>query len=347
VVEKIIEARQDGPFASLYDFCLRVDAKVLNKRVLESLLKAGAFSSLCKRSQGLLALDALLELAQQRQKDKESGQFSLFDFEDSLDEGFELPDVEEYSPKELLAMEKEYLGLYLSGHPLESVWPKLKEIVTEDILTCLEGDEDKRVILGGIVTGYRTTITKRGEMMASFALEDLTGAIEVLVFPKVFAQSTRLVNDQIVVVEGRYNIQDDERKIFAQRLLELDEALELFKPKQTSHSPQPPQLQKPQQSQQPPQQDSSFTGLKDNNSNKTAKKLYLRFPYEGSPHLEEVLQILPRYAGPNPVLFYFENNKKLIQTNRELWVNDGKELEQVLSKILGEANVAWKVSQAK
>lgn len=220
VVEKIIEARQEGPFKSLYDFCIRVDGKVLNKRVIESLLKAGAFGSLCGRAQGLLGLDQVLEMAQQRQKDRDSGQFSLFDFggfSDTADEGVTLPEIDEFSERELLNLEKEYLGLYLSGHPLSSVQDRLKTAISSDIMTCLEIEEDRRVILGGLVTGYRTTVTKKGEMMASFVLEDLTGAIEVLVFPRMFAQVSGLNNDQILIVEGKYNVREDEKKLLPRK----------------------------------------------------------------------------------------------------------------------------------
>lgn len=322
VVEKIIEARREGPFTSLYDFCIRVDSKVLNKRVIESLLRAGGFGSLCKRAQGIQALDSILDLAQRRQKDKESGQFSLFDFGDSVEEEVELPEVEEYPERELLAMEKEYLGLYLSGHPLDSLLPKLKNATSTDILTCLESEEEEKVILGGLVTGYRTTVTKRGEMMASFILEDLTGAIEVLVFPRIFAQSSGLKDDQIVVIEGKYNIRDDERKLFAERITGLEQASE-HRQENTSR----------QQTQ----------GLRQKGSN-PARKLYLRFPHEGTSLLGEVIPVLKNYAGPNPVFFYFVQDKKLIQGNREFWVKDLEELVQDLTKILGNENVAWKVS---
>ncbi|MEL1134386.1 DNA polymerase III subunit alpha [Desulfitobacterium sp. THU1] len=336
VVEKIIEARQEGPFASLYDFCIRVDAKVLNKRVLESLLRAGAFSSICQRAQGLVALDSVLEMAQQRQKDKESGQFSLFDFGDSVDEGVDLPDVEEYPPQELLAMEKEYLGLYLSGHPLESVLPKLKNATSEDIMSCLEGDEEKKVILGGIVTGYRTTVTKRGEMMASFVLEDLTGTIDVLVFPRIFAQSARLTDDQIVVVEGRYNIRDEERKIFAERITDLENAAGRTKPLGNKDFSARKSLPNSKQSAQTENLHPTLP--------LPSRKLYLRFPSAETPLLEEIFPVLQQYSGPNPVLFFFEADKKLVQGNREFWVKDIEELVQDLSNILGEGNVAWKVN---
>lgn len=325
VVEKIMEARREGPFKTLYDFCIRVDGKVLNKRVLESLLRAGSFGTLCKRAQGIQALDLVLDLAQRRQKDKETGQFSLFDYSESVDEGIELPEVEEYNERDLLAMEKEYLGLYLSGHPLGSLLPKLKNATSSDILSCLESEEEKRVILGGLVTGYRTTVTKRGEMMASFVLEDLTGTIEVLVFPRIFAQTSGVKDDQIVVVEGRYNIREDERKIFAEKIMGLDQASE-----------KRPESKKPvEQGEVLAQKPIRTEGI---------RKLYLRFSHEGTDLLEEVLPVLRNYSGQNPVFFYFVQDKKLIQGKREFWVKDMEDLVQDLSKILGNENVAWKVS---
>lgn len=333
VVEKIIEARSVGPFTSLYDFCIRVDGKALNKRVLESLLRAGGFGSLCKRAQGIQALDTVLDLAQRRQKDKESGQFSLFDFGDSVDEGVELPLVEEYPERELLTMEKEYLGLYLSGHPLDSLLPRLRNATSSDILTCLESDEEKKVILGGLVTGYRTTVTKRGEMMASFVLEDLTGTIEVLVFPRTFAQSSGLKDDQIIVIEGKYNIRDDERKLFAERITGLAHASD--QKQGAVQRQQPVGLRKVWQSRE------SASSLKESAS---ARKLYLRFSHEGTNLLDEVLPVLQHYSGPNPVFFYFVQDQKLIQGKKEFWVTDLEELVPALSKILGDENVAWKIS---
>lgn len=330
VVEKIIEARQEGPFESLYDFCIRVDGKVLNKRVLESLIRAGALSTLCQRAQAIQVLDSVLDLAQRRQKDKESGQFSLFDFGDTLDEGIELPHVEEYSERELLAMEKEYLGLYLSGHPLSSILPKLRNATSTDILTCLESDEEKKVILGGLVTGYRTTVTKRGEMMASFVLEDLTGSIEVLVFPRIYAQNSGLKDDQILVIEGRYNIRDDERKLFAEKVYGLEQAQE---PKQGFARQFVPSAQKTSLNEKP---------IKESPS--PSRKLYLRFSHEGTTLLQEVLPVLHHYTGSNPVYFYFVQDQKLIEGKREYWVRDMEELVQDLIKILGKDNIAWKIS---
>ena len=348
-VEKIIEARQDGPFKSLYDFCIRVDGKVLNKRVIESLLKAGAFGSLCGRAQGLLGLDQVLEMAQQRQKDRESGQFSLFDFggfSDTTDEGVSLPEIAEFTERELLNLEKEFLGLYLSGHPLSSVQDRLKSAISSDIMTCLEAEEDQRVILGGLVTGYRTTVTKKGEMMASFVLEDLTGTIEVLVFPRMFAQVSGLNNDQILIVEGKYNVREEEKKLFAEKIYDLDHLPENRTPHNYLSSANHNKLtgeMKQQAISQPKDNYIQDVSVKEN-IGLDQRKLFLRFSQEGTPLLEKVLPVLQKYTGSLPVYFYFEENKKVIRSREEFWVGDLEGLIYDLSQIIGKENVAWKVS---
>lgn len=334
VVEKIIQARQEGPFTSLYDFCIRVDSKVLNKRVLESLLRAGAFSSLCGRAQGLLALDRVLEMALQRQKDRESGQISLFDLADSVDEGVTLPEVPEFPEREVLNMEKEYLGLYLSGHPLSSVQDKLKTAISSDIMTCLEFEEDKRVILGGLVTGCRTTVTKKGEMMASFVLEDLTSTIEVLVFPRVFAQMSGLGNDQILIIEGKFNVREDEKKLFAEKIYDLEHLPDHRTSKGYLSTPPQNRVSTASHREEIPKPKEMLS----------PRKLYLRFTQEGTPLLDQVLPVLQKYAGPYPVYFYYEENKKLIQSKQEFWVKDLEALMGDLGQIIGQENVAWKVS---
>ncbi|AFM40756.1 DNA-directed DNA polymerase III PolC [Desulfosporosinus acidiphilus SJ4] len=317
VVEKILEARQDGLFLSLYDFCLRVDQKVLNRRVLESLIRSGAMSSFCTRVQALAVLDQVLDTAQRIQRDRNSGQFSLFDQTDDLDEGIVLPDLPEYSEREILEMEREYLGLYLSGHPLSSVLPQLKPYLSSDILTCLEGEEEGKVILGGLVTGFRQTVTKKGEMMASFILEDLTSGIEVLVFPRVFAQSRALTNDQVVVIAGRYNIREDEKKVFAEKITRLEE----LKP-----------AEEPVFEVKPPKTSVKASG----------QRLFLRFPSAQSNLMPEVLSILKDYQGDQPVYFYFEDNRKTIEGHREYWVKEDEELKKTLFRVLGNNNVVWK-----
>ncbi|MDR3588003.1 MAG: DNA polymerase III subunit alpha [Desulfosporosinus sp.] len=317
VVEKILEARKDGLFKSLDDFCLRVEQKVLNRRVLESLVRSGAFGSFCSRAQALAVMDQVLDTAGRRQKDRLSGQFSLFDLDEDMNEGISLPELSDFPEREILDMEKEYLGLYLSGHPLSAVLPQLQSYISSDILTCLEGEEEKKVALGGLTTGFRQNVTKKGEMMASFVLEDLTGGIEVLVFPRVYAQTRALGNDQVIVLVGKYIIRDEEKKIFVEKITKLED----LKPAQGLESNIVPK--------------NSFTQT-------VGKRLFLRFPDHESDLMPIVLSILQRFPGSQPVYFYFEDNKKVIEGNREFWINDGDELKKALQLVLGQGNVVWK-----
>ncbi|MDR3600050.1 MAG: DNA polymerase III subunit alpha [Desulfosporosinus sp.] len=317
VVEKILEARKDGRFKSLDDFCTRVDHKVLNRRVLESLVRSGAMGSFCSRAQALAVMDQVLDTAGRRQKDRLSGQFSLFDLDEEMDEGTKLPDRPDFPEREILDMEKEYLGLYLSGHPLSAVLPQLQPYISSDILTCLEGEEEKKVALGGLATGFRQNVTKKGEMMASFVLEDLTGGIEVLVFPRVYAQTRALGNDQVIVVGGKYIVRDDERKIFAEKITKLED----LKPSKV-YEP----IIRPENSSLPT----------------AGKRLFLRFTNDRSELMPTVLNILQRFPGSQPVYFYFEDNQKVIEGKQEFWINDGDELKNTLHEVMGQRNVVWK-----
>jgi DNA polymerase-3 subunit alpha len=316
VIEKIISARQEGKFQSLYDFCVRVDGKVLNKRVLESLIRAGAFSSLFSRVQALAVLDRTLELANSRQKDLDSGQLSLFDLGANEDQMIELPELPEFEESEILQMEKEYLGLYLSGHPLSPVISRLEALTTSNIAACLESDLENKVVLGGIITALRQNVTKKGEVMGSFILEDLTGNIEVLVFPRVYAQLRGLTNDAVVIVEGRYTVRDEEKKIFAEKISSWDTYQEAAKIKS---------------------QEKVITW-------EEGKKLYLRFSGENSVLKKKILPLLKRYSGQFPVYFYFADSNKLLKGKKEYWVNGQGDLEKELTAILGPENVAWKAN---
>jgi DNA polymerase-3 subunit alpha len=178
-------------------------------------------------------------------------------------------------------------------------------------------------------------------MMASFTLEDLTGTIEVLVFPRIFAQSHGIRDDQILVIEGRYNVRDDERKLFVERITELDQASE-YKKNFGSGSPKEfPTNKHPLVRNQVIERRNTSETV---SNSEGSRKLYLRFSHEGTDQLGEIIPVLRRYSGANPVYFYFVEDKKLVQGKREFWVQDMEDLVQDLSKILGKDNVAWKIS---
>jgi DNA polymerase-3 subunit alpha len=206
----------------------------------------------------------------------------------------------------------------LSGHPLSSVLPQLQPFISSNILTCLEGEEEKKVALGGLVTGFRQNVTKKGEMMASFVLEDLTGGIEVLVFPRVYAQIHALVNDKVIVVVGNYIIRDEEKKIFAEKITTLEDLKPFVENKPISL----PKIPKPQT---------------------VGKRLWLRFPNDKSELMETITSILQRYPGSQPVYFFFEDNRKY--KKEKFWVSDGDELMNALYGVMGQGNVVWKVAK--
>ncbi len=229
-IENILEARNvDGFFKSLQDFCDRTDHRQVSKRVMESLIKCGAMDSLgARRAQLMAALDSCVEAAQKRQKDRAQGQISLFDLgagpEETDTGGFGLPSIPEYPRKELLSMEKEMLGLYISGHPLNEYEDILRERTSHNTGQLGELTDETKVIIGGVITSLRRITTRKGEPMAFMMVEDLTGMVEVVVFPTVYGKAANLINTEgPVLIRGRINFRDDEVKVIAEEMTAIDE----------------------------------------------------------------------------------------------------------------------------
>ncbi len=206
-IESIIAAREsDGEFRSLTDFCTRIDLRLANRKVLEALIKVGALSGFGHPAQLLLGLDDAIAAAQATQRDRITGQTSLFDLGAADSEVFErpLPTATEVPVRERLRWEKELLGLYLSEHPMGEVAEQVGRYVN-----AYSGDlkdeslDGQRVVVGGIVTGLRTVITKRQETMAIATVEDLQGSIEVVVFPRTFESTRPVWRDGSILLDRR------------------------------------------------------------------------------------------------------------------------------------------------
>jgi len=238
LVERIVSERSSGgPYRDFYDFCKRVDQAVLNKRTVESLIKAGAFDSMGHSRQGLLlAYEEVVDRTLARRREEAAGVatlFSMLDGEGDGTGGFDdcrVPIPEgEMGKAQKLAFEKEMLGMYVSDHPLRGVEAALERLVDTSIADLKEADqrdeegsaapldayrEGRVVTVGGVVTGLTRRYTKRGELMANFLLEDLRASIEVFVFPKVMAEfGAMLEDDAVVLVKGRVDTRDDQVKI--------------------------------------------------------------------------------------------------------------------------------------
>ncbi len=205
--DSIIEARHgSGPFGSLYDFCERVDLTAVNRRIIENLIKCGAMSSLPgNRGQMTAVLDNAMEAGQRAWKDRQSGQAGLFGVvpEEPLHIEQPLPALPDWTPQQKLSSEKEVLGIYVTGHPLDAYADKVAELSTHYTET-LEGlDRGAEVAICGILTGIQRRRNKEGKLWAAMHLEDRTGSVEAMVFTTQYDRLlTYLVEDQAVLVRG-------------------------------------------------------------------------------------------------------------------------------------------------
>ncbi len=301
-IENTILARKAGKFLSLADFCERV---ALNKRVLESLISCGAFDSLGhKRSQLLAGMEMCLEYGHKRMEEKASGQLSLFDLglvEDKSTSDFKFPDLPEFPTRELLAMEKEMIGFYVSGHPLDDYAHALKEESVVSIDSLEQIGDGIPVKVGGIVSALRPLMTKRGEMMAFFTIEDFTGNLSCIAFPKTYHRFQDLLQlDQVLIIEGKTNSQEDELKVFCDTLYPPGEG-----------------------------------------KKKKGKLYIKLKKEEIDTNLSGIQKILQSYPGDIPVYLYNEGTQKYLAVQRNYWVAPSEELRDVLAGRYGGENIIF------
>ncbi len=229
-IEEILKARkQGGKFKSLEDFCLRVDLKKVNRRVLEALIKCGAMDSLGATRASLLAvLDKMLDWVQSRRRAREIGQISIFDFavqDSSRRSPVKIPDLPEWPTSLKLTYEKEALGFYISGHPLEPYKEWLSQFTPYSISILDKVPEKKKVALGGAVSGIKTINTRKGERMAFVRLEDGQDTVEVIVFPELFRQAQDILETkELVFVVGTVEHDEAGTRILAEKLVPIEEA---------------------------------------------------------------------------------------------------------------------------
>src|SRR4051812_15957852 len=306
VVGKLIEARDEaGPFVDFYDLCERVDPSVLNKRTIESLIKAGAFDSLGHPRQGLfLVFEGIVENVMVRRRKEAEGQFDLFGSVDDPDQrersGERTAILEqEFTKSQRLAFEKEMLGLYVSDHPLMGAERALRRHADTTLTELKELREGEMRTVGGVVTALARKYTKRGDLMATFVLEDLGGAVEVMVFPKTMAQFGELLaEDAIVCVKARIDLRDEAPKLIA---------MEITAPPLAIDGAEPVRIR-------------ARAGAL--NDDKVAK-------------LKEVLH---QHPGDSEVLVYIANQEKttVVSLGHEHSVNDSNGLFAELRVLLGE-----------
>ncbi len=331
-VESIVEERQaHGPFRDIFDFCRRVGGEDVNKRAVESLIKAGCFDGLgAKRAQCLAVFESAMDAQANRRKQNVSGQLSLFDFgqpAESMISSETYPDLPEYPLKELLAQEKEMTGVYCSAHPLDEYADYMKHLSfsTADLAALSEredqglSEDGKRVTMGGIIVETHGKATRKGAMMGFLTLEDQTGQVECLLFPKVYERYHReIAADQAVLVTGKLSVREDED---AKLLVDVIEPMGRGAPVGVSREAPPP--------------------MTDAQKAKAApEKLYLRLRRDQIPAVREILSELAAGApGQTPVYMNLPEEGITLLFPPEVWVSDCENARRSLLSLLPPEDV--------
>lgn len=313
-VEAILQAREAGPFTSPEDFAKRVAAQKVNRRVWESLIKAGAFDTMADRSDLIFNLDLILGYAAKLQKDALSGQTDLFSSLDEESASKVLPSLElkssptKHSEKERLTWERELLGLYLSAHPLDaySVFLEEQTVALSKVTPEVDG---KNVTVGGIISTIRAITTKNGSKMAFLVLEDKTSETEIIIFPKLYQEiGEKLIQDVVIKVKGRINartqagILQDEAKIIVEsiKIVSQDEL--------DNYTSTGEKLKIPTATKKPETKEASETSHK--TDEKTEKTMYIHVK-DTNDHdsLREMKKELNNYPGDSQVILVLGEDK--------------------------------------
>jgi len=223
-IEAIIEARDTKKFTSFFDFCSRVDSRRVNKKVIESLIKAGALDSMGRRAQLTLALDTVMDAATKAQREKSSGQMSMFESHQTTFQ--ELPETDEWSESERLMMEKDALGFYITGHPLRRYKEKLERFSVTPTHELQELKDKEEVTVGGIIRGLRKRQTKtKGDLMAYLTMEDLYGSVDIIVFPNLYRESINILSQETPIIISGHIEKNDEKglKIIAKKIISMED----------------------------------------------------------------------------------------------------------------------------
>ena len=315
----IKERAENGMFTTFLDFCQRIEGREINKRCIESLIKCGAFDSLnVYRSKLMAVYERFLDgIAQSRKKSME-GQLSIFDLmqepQESLKEDY--PDIKEYPPNVMLAMEKEMLGLYVSGHPLsefQSILDKNVNLLSKDML--LGGNDENgeielelkkltdsmRVTVGGIIVSRKTKTTKNNNLMAFIGLEDLYGTMELIVFPTVYERYSQILQQEsIVIVNGRLSLREDEQpKIICEEVLPIKSLEE--------------------------------------------KGLYMYLNREMTrEESTSLIALLKYFSGTTPTYIRKVNDSGYIKLDRQYWIDVNNDILEELEFRLGKDNISIK-----
>lgn len=317
IAEVVRERNSGGRFKTLKDFANRLSGKEVNKRTIESLIKAGALESLAGTRKQLMSVYVqVLDAVAQEKKNALSGQMSLFDFateDEKVEYEISLPDVGEYDKDQLLAFEKEVLGIYVSGHPLEEYESLLLKNVTNRTLDFIldaetnqvKVEDGSQVILGGIITSKTVKTTRTNSMMAFITLEDLFGVVEVIIFPRDYEKyKPLLVEDNKILIRGKASVEEDkDAKLICSDIISFDEV---------------------------------------------QKSVWIKYPdvEAFTADEQELYKMLDPYDGSTAVVIYCEKERARKELPRNRWIQLEKELLNQLETKYTKKNIAVQYKNA-
>ena len=308
-IDSIIENRKEnGRFSTLLELCESVDLRLVNKRVVESLIKSGACDSLNQnRSKMFENLSKVIEMGQSKQKDRELGQSSMFEvFEDEGHEILEQSLLEDWSDQERLKYEKETIGFYISGHPLEQFTNELSWFTDSSSASILEKNTGSEVSIAGIPAKVLPKVTRKGDKMAIVTLEDLNGSIEVILWPEIYSAIENILSDNDpILVQGSVDSDGNEPKVIAKKVCLLKEAKEHWK-----------------------------------------GKVHIRFRTPGleKSTLISIKEILEKYKGNNEAFieFLFPDSKiRKLSVGEDCKIKPCNEIIQEINAVLGEGSIRF------
>lgn len=356
-MESILRERAERPFDSLLDFCRRVDLRVCNKRVIESLIQAGAFDSLRgHRAQLLAMVDETVEAALKWRKDRDDLQLQLFDFDvaENLNWEIKYPEISPYTMGQQLELERELLGLYLSGHPLDDHEQWLEASSIDRLMELGEASDHSSVIVAGMVVSLKEITTKQGKAMAFIEIEDQIERVEVVLFPEVWKRGAKYVaKGELLVLLGNVQQQDEGFKLLADEVLPLEpsnlqQLIERrnYKQKQPVKHAKPTYQKTTAQTAQAPTQKTTTQGTTIQQAAKEQdnQRVFIKIKQEAEnpDMLSSLRALLQQHQGTMATVLFYESTGKLLALNREYSIKPSPVLFSQIESMLGEGTVRVK-----
>ena len=326
-IDQIIRERALKPYSSFYDFCKRLHGKNMNSRAVESLIRCGAFDGMgANRRQLLAVVKTVLDDLDFNARHNMGGQLSFFDMgsgDGRLNDEPEIPPMEEFPQEELLYMENEIAGMYLSGHPMDDYTEFSDKVHADRIGAIIQNDGDypdgKKVCVVGVVSKVKTQLTKNGKIMAFITVEDRYGEMEAVVFPNVYERFGLFLGEtRVVIMRGTLNCKENEEpKLICDSVdrARTNDECKNYRPDSQNQSQRNPQL---------------------------PQALYLRIDDLNTPLYEKARRVLDIFDGRTPVIFYLTSSNRKVKAPATMWVTLNDVMIKELKYQLGDNNVAVK-----